>query len=435
VISNTERRFFGHPVGLSTLFFTEMWERFSYYGMRALLILFLRAPSSSGGLGLDVTVAGTLYGLYTSAAYLAALPGGWLADRFFGPQNAVLYGGILIAIGQFVLAVPEIWATILGLSLIAAGTGLLKPNVSTIVGQLYDEKDRRRDAGFSIFYMGINIGAMISPIVCGWIGQTISYRYGFAAAGVGMIFGLVQYQLGRKNLGTAGRDPAPRRVNLAEGGRGEWTSEEIRRLLALGILVAASAIFWSLFEQAGSTLNLFAEDKTRNEAFGVAFPSSWFQSLNSIFLILFAPPLAWLWLKLGERDPSPVVKFTLGLLLVGAGFLVVVPAAREAEGGALVSPIWLTVLYLLHTIGELCLSPVGLSATTKLAPLRVAGFMMGVWFLSISIGNFVGGQVSSLYGSMALPELFQTVGLVGVASGVVLALFTKPITRLMGGVR
>jgi POT family proton-dependent oligopeptide transporter len=433
LMPSADTSFFGHPRGLSTLFFTEMWERFSYYGMRAILVLYMTAAVADGGLGFDVAMAGTLYGAYTSLAYLASLPGGWIADRFLGQQNAIFWGGIAITIGQFVLMLPGRAAFFGGLLIIAAGTGLLKANASAVVGQLYSPGDRRRDAGFSIFYMGVNLGAMISPIICGYLGQVIDYRLGFGAAGVGMILGLIQYQYGRRHLGTAGLEPPARQS--AQSGEAPRTPDESKRLLALGILIIASAIFWSLFEQAGSTLNLFALDKTRNEIGGWQFPSSWFQSLNSIFLLAIAPLLAWLWIRLGERDPGPVVKFTLGLLLAGLGFLVLVPGAAATEGGDRVSPLWLTATYLLHTIGELCLSPVGLSATTKLAPARAAGFAMGVWFLSISAGNFLGGQLAGLYASMNLAELFHAVGLAGIAAAAVLLAFNGPITRLMRGVR
>jgi POT family proton-dependent oligopeptide transporter len=379
-----------------------------------------------------------------------------------------------------------------GLCLIVIGTGLLKGNVSVIVGRLYSKDDIRRDAGFSIFYMGINLGAFIAPLVCGYLGQKVSWHIGFAAAGVGMTLGVIQYVLGSKSLGDAGLHPAPaespqaaarlRRNAIAVGailivvlvafgvgaytgavpvtarqvadGAGvmllaivvfffgwlftssNWTPDERKKLVVIGVLFLAAALFWSVFEQAGSTLNLFADRNTHNEVFGWAYPSSWFQSLNSLFLIIFAPVFAWLWLRLAraKKEPSSPAKFATGLILVGAGFVILIWAARMAEQGIQVSPMWLTVTYFLHTCGELCLSPVGLSAMTKLAPARIAGLMMGVWFLATSVGNFIGGRVSSLYESWALPSLFGAVGLFAIGAGILLALFVKPIKRLMGEV-
>ena len=486
-----DRSFFGHPRGLATLFFTEMWERFSYYGMRALLILFMTAPAASGGLGFGVAKAGAVYGLYTAMVYLLSLPGGWVADRITGQRRAVLYGGALISAGQLCLAGPGLTFFYTGLVLLMLGTGLLKPNVSTIVGQLYHQGDQRRDAGFSIFYMGINVGALISPIVIGYVGERISWRLGFALAGFAMIAGLVQYVLGAKHLGSAGQYPSPaenperdRRQKRNAGigaiavvailavigilgaagiveltvemvsnalgvvlliiivavfswlllGKG-WTVEERKRSGAVLVLFLASALFWSMFEQAGSSLNLFAERATNRNLFGFDFPASWFQFVQPALVVILAPVFAWIWLKLGRREPSSPAKFSMGLLFGGLGFLILVPAASRAANGALVSLWWLNTTYLLHTIGELCLSPVGLSAITKLAPARVAGFMMGVWFVSISVGNFLAGHAASVYESMALPTLFGTVAALGLGAAVILVFLTKPTVRLMSGIK
>ena len=488
-----DRAFFGHPRGLSTLFFTEMWERFSYYGMRALLILFMTAPIATGGLGFDTATAGAVYGLYTSMVYMTTLPGGWIADRLIGQRRAVLFGGIFIASGHFSMAFPSLATFYLGLFLIVIGTGLLKGNVSVIVGQLYGPRDTRRDAGFSIFYMGINLGAFIAPLVCGYLGQRVNWHAGFAAAGFGMVIGIVQYVMGGKYLGEAGLRPAPaesahaaarvRRQALLWGGiaaavivglglgaytgafavsatqiadaagymllavcvfffgwlfiSGSWTSDERKRLYAITLFFLAAALFWSLFEQAGSTLNLFGDRDTRTSILGWSFPSSWFQSMNSLFVWAFAPVFAWLWISLGRRgkEPSTPIKFSLGLLLVGAGFAVLIVAAKLSEGGVQVSPMWLTVVYLLHTFGELCLSPVGLSAMTKLAPARIAGLMMGVWFLASSVGNFIAGRLAGFYESMPLPTLFTNIALFGIVAGLILLPFAPPIKRLMGEVR
>ena len=485
-----DRSFFGHPRGLSTLFFTEMWERFSYYGMRALLILFMTAPIASGGLGFDTGVAGAVYGLYTSMVYMTSLPGGWIADRLIGQRRAVLYGGIVIACGHFSMAFPSLTTFYLGLALIVVGTGLLKGNAAVIVGALYGPQDARRDAGFSIYYMGINLGAFIAPLVCGYLGQRVNWHIGFGAAGIGMVCGLIQYVAGARYLGDAGLHPAPAASPAAAaqlkaraqiGGvtalvallaiafgmysgalpisakqvadaagymllgivvvffawlflAADWTPAERRRLYAIGVLFVASAIFWSEFEQAGSTLNLFGDRNTRLDVFGWTFPSSYYQSLQPLFIITFAPVFAWLWIRLGRREPSSPAKFGLGLLFVGAGFALLVVAANLSANGVKVSPWWLVVTYLLHTFGELSLSPVGLSATTKLAPARVAGLMMGVFYLAISVGNFIGGRLASLYGAMPLPNLFGAVGAVGIGVGLVMFGLTPPIKRLMGDV-
>ena len=501
-LPETERdtRFFGHPLGLSTLFFTEMWERFSYYGMRALLILFMTASVASGGLGFDTAKAGAIYGTYVSLVYITSLPGGWLADRFLGQRRATLYGGVLIMLGHICLAIPSLTSFYSGLGLVTLGTGLLKPNISTMVGALYTPEDERRDAGFSLYYMGINTGAFIAPLVCGWFAQSEQFRgilagmgmapgsswhWGFAMAAVGMFFGLVQYLAGWKYLGEAGMYPvkpespesyARQRRQLtmwlavvavgvallaagaatgmvtAEGianGLGvvlllttvaffvwmftvaKWTREERNRLMVVLVLFLAASVFWSVFEQAGSTLNLFADRATRTVALGYDFPPSWFQSLNSLFLILLAPVFAWIWIKLGKRDPTSPTKFTLGLVFVAAGFGILVFAAKQAEQGVQVSPLWLTGTYLLHTIGELCLSPVGLSAMTKLAPARIAGLTMGVWFLATSVGNYLGGRVGGFYESFSLPGLFGAVGLFALGAGLLLALLIRPIRRML----
>ena len=486
--ASSDRTFFGHPRGLSTLFFTEMWERFSFYGMRAILILFMTTAADEGGLEFDTGTAGAVYGLYTSMVYLSSLPGGWLADRLLGQQRAVLVGGMLIAAGHFSMAVPALATFYLGLLLIVLGTGLLKPNISAIVGQIYAPDDRRRDAGFSIFYMGINVGAFVAPLVCGYLGQRVNWHLGFAAAGVGMLLGLAQYVLGTKYLGEAGLHPAPAgssqaaarlrarttrgltltgtgigifaigaytglvpvtAVQIADAGGylllgttivffswlffgGQWTQAEQRRLYVVGVFFLAAALFWSTFEQAGSTLNLFADRSTRTELVGWSFPSSWFQSLNALFIIGLAPVFAWMWIRLGRREPSTAAKFSLGLVGGGAGFAVLVPAAQLAATGVQVSPMWLVATYLVHTLGELCLSPVGLSAMTRLAPARIVGLMMGAWFLAASVGNYIGGRLASFYETWPLPGLFSGVAVFGIGAGLVLLLFAGPIRRAMG---
>ncbi len=501
---NPDTAFFGHPSGLSTLFFTEMWERFSYYGSRAILILFMTAPAAIGGLGWGVERAGPIYGTYTAAVYLMTLPGGWVADRVMGLRNSVFWGGILIMLGQAFLAIPHTVAFFFpGLILIAFGTGLLKPNISALVGQLYGEGDVRRDAGFSIYYMGINLGAFLAPLIVGWLAQgagfqnilrnagldpTQSWHYGFAFGALGMAFGVIQYVLTGRRLGDAGKTvlgsttpeelgQARRKlwigtfavvaviavlVILARVGvftitpdgfsraldyvlvgvtvaffiwlfaAGNWTPEERRRLVVIVVLFLGAAVFWSAFEQAGSSLNLFAQRQTNNTILGFTYPASWFQSVNAVFIVLLAPVAAWVWVKLGRRDPSSPAKFSLGLFFVAAGFAVMVIASKAAESGVLVSPMWLVLTYLLHTIGELCLSPVGLSAMTKLAPARVGGLMMGVWFLAASVGNKMAGTVAGFYEKLSLPTIFGTVTLVAVFFALVFALLIRPIKRMLG---
>ena len=497
-----DTRFFGHPRGLSTLFFTEMWERFSYYGMRALLILFMTAPVAAGGLGFDTATAGPIYALYVSSVYLLSVPGGWLADRVLGLRRAVFLGGVIIMMGHICLAVPSTATFYLGLVLIAVGTGLLKSNVSVLVGKLYTADDVRRDAGYSIYYMGINTGAFIAPLVTGWLAQSdafkrilaslgmnpeTSWHWGFGAAAVGIFLGLVQYVLGGKHLSPDGLHPVrpsdpvaaakvDRQVRwaglltlglLVIGGglvlsgaidvdpegisrnfkwvliavtvgffawlflsRG-WTREERKSLVVIAVLFAAATVFWMAYEQAGSTLNLFADRNTNNTMFGRGFPPSWYQSLPPLFIILFAPIFAAMWLRLGKRNPSSPAKFALGLLLLGLGFAVMIGAASAAVSGARVSPLWLVLSYLLQTLGELCLSPVGLSAMSTLAPARIAGLVMGVWFLALAVGNYLAGMASSFYETMPLPSLFTIVTVTALGTALVLALLVKPIQRMM----
>jgi len=411
-----------------------LWERFSYYGMRALLILFMVASVDRGGLGFDTRKAATIYGLYTSAVYFMAIPGGWVADRFLGQRRAVLAGGILIALGHYSLAISGLPLFYCGLILIVCGTGLLKPNISAIVGQLYAPEDPRRDAGFSLFYMGINLGAFISPLVCGGLGQKIGWHWGFGAAGVGMTFGILQYVLGGRRLGGAGL-----RVRRAAAPSGEretprFTVVEVRRIAAIGILFLFSAVFWAAFEQAGSSFNLFADQRTRTSIMSWEFPSSWFQSVEPIFIILLSPVFAWLWVRLGRHEPSSPAKFACGLLFVGIGPLLLAIASASGAPDIRVSPLWLVLVYLFQTFGELCLSPVGLSMVTKLAPPRVVGLMMGIWFLSLALGNYIAGWAAGFFDILPLTQLFGAIFLATAVSALVLVLSIRPIRRLMGGI-
>jgi POT family proton-dependent oligopeptide transporter len=421
-----------HPAGLTTLFLTEMWERFSYYGMRALLVLYMVDPGS--GLGFDVPKATRIYGMYTGAVYFTNIFGGLLADRFLGARLAVLLGGIVIASGHFSMAMQALPSFYAGLVLVALGTGLLKPNISVMVGKLYAEDDPRRDSGFSIFYMGINLGAMIAPLICGYIGQRISWHLGFAMAGFGMTLGLIQYVAHRKRLAHVGGRPT--RLKSVSGSatqlQAKLTSEDKHRLVVVLLLCFFSLFFWTAFEQSGSSLNLFAERHTSTEFLGFSFPSSWFQSVNSVFILALAPVFSWLWLRWGKRQPSSPVKFTFGLLFVSVGMFVIAIGSLFIGGGK-VSPMWLVALYFIHTLGELCLSPVGLSTVTKLSPMKMVGLMMGVWFLATSIGNYLAGTAAGFYqdNSSALFKLFGSLGLMTGLAAIVLFLLLPWMRRLM----
>jgi proton-dependent oligopeptide transporter, POT family len=483
---------FGHPQGLGTLFFTELWERFSHYGMRALLVLFMVDQIERGGLGFTDPTATAVYGLFTAALYLTALPGGWMADRLIGQQRAIWFGGILIMCGQFALAIPGLASFFLGLMLLVLGTGLLKPAISAIVGELYAPDDPRRDSGFTIFYMGINIGAALGPLICGFFAQQ-NWHYGFAAAGSGMLVGLLHFHLQRPALGEAGIAPAesfraPGAAHAAWSvillglavigivliaGLNGWITPDAERLARISavliaaitalyfgavlvaggldrvernrviviiVLVAAAAMFWAGFEQAGSSLNLFAERYTLREFGDFKIPAPWFQSLNPMFIIVLAPLYSVLWIGLARRylEPSTPAKFALGLILLGLGFAVMIAAASLVSQGSQVLPTWLITTYLLHTMGELALSPVGLSAISKLSPRRYVGQMMGMWFIAASLGSIVAGLIAGQFRDDALedmPGLYLQIVLTTVGTGVLVAAFARPLKRLMGGVR
>jgi POT family proton-dependent oligopeptide transporter len=506
-----ERTFFGHPVGLSTLFFTEMWERFSYYGLRPLLVLFMSAALLDGGFGFDRTAASAIVGIYAGLIYLAPLPGGWIADRWLGLQRTIWWGALLITFGHMAIGISGLAgqgtggkvAFFAGLGLIVIGTGLLKPNISAIVGDLYPEGGSRRDAGFSIFYMGINLGSFLGQLVTGYLGEQVGWHWGFGAAGVGMFLGLVVFTIyAPKTLRGIGvdivRDPDPvvqarresRVKQMVAGGAvlivalfalaasgvvtldpvslgssmaivllgiavvffvtvfldREVAAQERKQVVVILVLFLAAAVFWAAFEQAPTSLNLFARDFTDRSPgvfslFGLAeIPATWFQSVNSFFIILLAPVFAALWTMLGKRnrDLSSPAKFTWGLIFAGLGFaLMIIPAnAIVASGGAaLVSAWWLVGSYLLQTIGELSLSPVGLSSMTKLSPRKYVGQMMGIWFLATSVGNLIAGLVGGRIDPENLeqtPQLFTfTAGFLFVAA-IVLAALIVPIRRMMG---
>jgi POT family proton-dependent oligopeptide transporter len=488
-----DRGFFGHPRGLSTLFFTEMWERFSYYGIRPLLVLFMTAALANGGFGFSRPTASAIVGIYAASVYLASLPGGWIADRWLGLRRAIWTGGIFIALGHLSIALSAVFARstfFLGLILIVIGTGLLKPNISAIVGDLYGATDPRRDAGFSIFYMGINTGALLAPIITGFLGERVGWHLGFGAAGVGMLIGLVTFRmragstLGALGSAASGSEPDQRRaravtlvalgiivvlIALAMAGVisidpitfsrrmrdfilglallcfiylfffAGLDANERRGMVVVLVLFVFSVVFWSAFEQQPTSLNLFARDFTDRRVGGWEIPTSWFQSAESACVILFAPVLASIWLALGRRgrDLSSPTKFAIALSLAGAGFLLMVAASnRVIAGGAgtRVSMLWLIASYFLQGLGELSLSPVGMSSMTRLAPKRFAGLVMGAWFTSISLGNLIAGIVGGNVDPEKLaemPALFQRTATSLFIAAALLLLLVVPIRRLL----
>ena len=423
--------FFGHPRGLSTLFFTEMWERFSYYGMRGFLILYM-----TKALGFTDQHAGLAYGNYVFSVWFTPILGGLIADRWLGHYRSVLIGGAVIALGHFTLALHALPFFYAGLTLIVIGTGLLKPNISTLVGSLYDRGDERRDAGFSIFYMGINLGAFLGPLIAGKLAEGVDWHLGFACAGVGMLLGLAQYVLGRRRLQPAierlAARPRPVAGALADAG---LTAEDWRRIAAVVVFFLFAALFWGAYEQAGSTLNLFADRYVHLEAFGIKLYASWFVSIQAGFVILLSPLFAWLWVKLGARQPSSPAKFAFALVFVGLAFVLLMPAGSLAQSGVKVSPLWLVGAYFIQELGELCLSPVGLSLVTKLSPVRLVGLLMGVFFLSNAVGNWLAGWSARFISTVPLVTLFGVTAAVTLGAGVLLFLLLKPIRNLMGGVR
>jgi POT family proton-dependent oligopeptide transporter len=505
------KTFFGQPRPLSTLFFTELWERFSYYGMRAILVLFLTAPlvdpDGNPGLGIDDATAMAIYGTYTGLVYLTPVAGGWIADRLLGLRRTVLYGAIVIACGHYLMAIPVDGLFWFGLLFVAFGTGLLKPNISGLVGKLYAEEDTRRDAGFSLFYMGINIGSFAAPLICGWLGQEYSWHLGFAAAGIGMTLGLVVYIIGGRQLHGVGEQPeSPATseekvagVGLAFGvlaviaglvlllsflgggfdinavtnavsifillvpvvyfwrlfGRKDFTPTERDHVRAFVWVFLGAAMFWMVFEQAGSTLTLFADEVTNltlgegvfapqavnqpsplteSSLYGWQIPASWLQSINPLFIIIFAPIFSALWMKLADRAPRTSVKFGIALVGVGISFAILAyPMQRYLDTGQKATIWWLLTVYLLQTWAELLLSPNGLSATTKLAPAGTVGQMLALWFLATSVGTTVGGQIARLTSDNPTMS-FLLCGFLAIGFGVVMLVFSRTISRLMGHV-
>ncbi|MEU9759045.1 oligopeptide:H+ symporter [Streptomyces sp. NPDC047985] len=479
-----------HPRGLLTLWSVEMWERFSFYGMRAILVLFLAAPVGNGGLGLAPHTAAAVFGVYGALVNLLALPGGWLADRLWGSYRAVVRGGVVITAGHTVLAIPAGAAfTYTGLVLVAIGTGLLKPGISTLVGRLYDAEDvgegraARRDAGFSLFYMGISLGAFAAPLVTGFLGERVDWHAGFGAAAVGMLLGLLLCVRGRDRMPDAPDRPvaspgAPRRALLAVGGAvvflagvsavavlwGQPLTQAVvqavtlltiavpvvwfavmfrapglapvdrRRLTAYVWIFLAATVFWMIAEQGGSLISLFARDHVDRTLFGWEFPTSWFQSLGPLYSIVLATAFAALWLRLGERQPSTAAKFALGLLGLGLATLIMAGAGWAAADGGRVSPLWLVVAFFVQIMAEMCLSPTGLSVTTRLAPTRFANQIMSLWFLSVALGSALSAQVVRLSTVWTPGTYFAMLGAAAMLCAAALALSRARLRRLMRGV-
>ncbi|MFO1486548.1 MAG: peptide MFS transporter [Verrucomicrobiaceae bacterium] len=480
----------GHPRGIYTLFFTEMWERFSYYGMRALLVLYMVAEVNDGGMGLTDEMAAAIYGLYTALVYLAALPGGWVGDRLMGAKDAVWWGGVTIATGHVVLGIHRTEAFFIGLVLVALGSGLLKSNMSALVGHLYPEGGARRDAGFTLFYMGINLGALFGQLACGWLGEEVGWRWGFSAAAVGMFLGLVQFKLTRRHVAHIGARVEHEGQNL----RREWmcfwvglvvvvvltvlcvsgvvqidalklakqtawviggvallyftwafafaglSAVELKRLVVIVVLFAASALFWAGFEQVGSSFSIFAERFTIRKFGSFEVPASWIQALNPLCVIGLAPVVAGLWSWLARRNTSPslTMKVSWSLLMLAVGFAVAAWAAHRALNLGPVWPTWLMTVVVVHTLGELFISPVGLSAVTKLSPPRLTGQMMGIWFLGSSLGNILAGLLAGEVTGDAtaqMPARFMDVVITSGVAGVLLLVLAKPITKLMPGIK
>ncbi len=455
----------GHPKGLYLLFFTEMWERFSYYGMRAILIYYLTKTYLQGGLGMDKAEATLLYGNFTGLVYFTPLIGGWLADKYLGKRLAITIGGITMMIGQFVLfGMNSMTGLYIGLLLLIIGNGFFKPNISTLVGGLYAEGDDRRDSAFSIFYMGINLGAFIAPLLIGFLTDDLfavkqgdeimsyGYKYGFLAAGIGMLLGQVVFNLlAQKYLGDLGKKPVSSKNTAEEEhlesinpqtGKVLTKSEEKQRISVIFILFLFAVFFWAGFEQAGSSLSLYTDSFIDRKVFGYEIPSSWFQSVNPIFIVTLAPLFALFWSsKLGKKLSTPV-KMGTGMIILGIGFWFMLGAVaqREAQGNIAdtankAAMMWLIMTYLFHTIGELCLSPVGLSVVTKLSPPKLASILMAVWMLSSSIANVIGGQVASVVETMGAGQVFTYISGFVIVCGLLLILLSKFISKMMHGVK
>ncbi|MRT16592.1 peptide MFS transporter [Vitellibacter sp. q18] len=433
-----QKELFGHPVGLYILFFTEMWERFSYYGMRAILVLYLVAEATSGnpGLGWSNAEALSLYGTYTMLVYVASIPGGWIADKFLGQKQSVLVGGILLVLGHGILSVEEMWAFYTGLGLIIAGVGMLKPNISTMVGGLYKPGDIRRDKGFTIFYIGINVGAFLSSLIVGYVGEVYGWHYGFGLAAIGMLLGLIQYLAGQKHLKYVGNN-TNKSIDPEEAAamKRPLTKIEKDRVIVLFISFLLVIVFWGAFEQAGGLMNIYASEKTNRMLMGWEVPASWFQSLNAMFIIIFGTVVAAYWAKrkLKGKVSTSLFKMCVGLIIMGTGFFFMTAAAAQFNSEGASAMYWLVLAYLFHTIGELCLSPVALSYITKLAPLKYASLMMGVYFAMTGFGNKVAGLLGESASNFGEYTVFTGIAIFCVLFGFLVLLIRKKLESLTHG--
>ncbi len=429
-MKQNQREFLGHPKGLFLLFSSELWERFSFYALRAILILYVTGLTVNGGLGWDKADALRLYGLYTGLIYITPLIGGWLADNVCGQRKAIVYGAILMAAGQFVLSLPNGFLPVsaniglyTGLAFLICGNGLFKPNISTMVGDLYDPEDTRRDSAFTIFYMGINIGSFLAGITAGFVSTQYSFKAAFAVAGIGMLIALfLQLFLSKRYLGSLGELPNAKAAAGKQSAGQRLAAEEINRLKVIFILGFFTVIFWAGFEQAGGLMNLYTAEYTDRTIGTYTVPTAFFQSLNPLFIILLAPVFAWFWVKLGKKDPHFITKFVFALIFLGAGFLFMVGAVLQAESNSArqASMLWLIGTYLFHTIGELCLSPTGLSMVTRLAPARYLSLMMGVWFGFTALANFIAGLVGSFVEDFGALSIFSGISAAALISACIL---------------
>ncbi len=442
-MTNQQSDFLGHPKGLFLLFSTELWERFSYYAMRAILVLFLTDTTLNGGLGWTTQQALQLYGIYTGLVYITPLIGGWIADNYLGQRRSLLIGGALMAIGQFILAMPDsalplsnVATLYLGLAFIIAGNGMFKPNISTMVGDLYPAGDNRRDGAFTIFYMGINLGALLSGIVSGSVTTGYGWKAGFLVAGIGMVISLImQMTMANKLLGNIGIQPSAVRKQKGNKSKEPLTAQEKDRLKVILVMGLFVVVFWAGFEQAGGLMNIYSQQYTDRMLGSFEVPAAWFQSLNPFFIITMAPILAAVWIKLGKREPNSPVKFAMALFFLAIGFLCMVGAVLEQGGDTTVktSMFWLVGAYFFHTLGELCLSPIGLSMITKLAPLRLASLMMGAWFGFNAIANYVAGYIGSHVGDFGAMAIFGGIAITATISGVLLLLCSNKLIDWMHG--
>lgn len=433
-----QKELFGHPVGLYVLFFTEMWERFSYYGMRAILVLYLVAQTtdSNAGLGWSNEKALALYGWYTMLVYVASIPGGWIADKFLGQKKAVLYGGILLVAGHGILAVEQMWAFYTGLALIIAGVGMLKPNISTMVGGLYKQGDIRRDKGFTIFYIGINIGAFLSSLIVGYVGEFHGWHYGFGLAGIGMTLGMLQYVLGQKHLKEVGNYIGDSQNEEEKASMNKpLTKVEKDRIVVLFISFLLVIVFWGAFEQAGGLMNIYAKENTNRMLLGWEVPATWFQSLNAMFIIFLGTGVAGYWAsrKLKGKVSTSLFKMIVGLIIMGTGFFFMSAASVQFEDTGSSAMYWLVLAYLFHTIGELCLSPVALSYITKLAPLKYASLIMGVYFAMTGFGNKLAGLLGESASQFGEFTIFTGIAIFCVAFGLLVMVFRKKLEVLTHG--